>query len=150
MNRPSVKAILKYLDRPATTEDEAIEQDRAYRALEQLVGQAPLLRMNNGDKYLQLCIPVDRLVVGHYYAGKCRNANIAKWDGKMFFHWRHKFGCTFIEDIEYWDVDGHFDGFLPMFDLGSELPAEIVLEACTHCGESPCVCKERMENGVFS
>lgn len=82
--------------------------------------------MDNGDRYLALCIPKDRLQVGMYYAGKCRNANIARWDGEKFVHWRYKFGWM-LDDIEYWDVDGRYDGFLPMFLIGDALPEAIPL-----------------------
>lgn len=77
----------------------------------------------NRDRYLPFAIPEDRLVHGHYYSGVCRNANIARWDSrtKEFHHWRMKFGWR-TETIEYWQVEGTFDGFIPLFDLGEELP----------------------------
>ncbi len=78
MSQSAVTAILKSLDRPTTTEQELVERTLAYKALNDIVGKIPRT-ITNGDRYLQLCIPVDRLVIGHYYAGKCRNANIAKW-----------------------------------------------------------------------
>lgn len=66
---------------------------------------------------------------GHYYAGKCRNAVVARWDAHtgLFYHWRDKFGRQFIETIDPWDPDGHYDGFLPAVDLGPTLPPEIPL-----------------------
>lgn len=81
--------------------------------------------MTNWDIYGHLAYPKNLLTKNHYYAGKCRNAYIAKWDGEKFIHWRTKFGNTFLENIEYWDINGQFDGFIPLFDLGTELPQPI-------------------------
>jgi len=79
------------------------------------------------DHYLPLIIPKERLVQGHYYAGTCRNAQIAKWDSNtnLFYHWRDKFGHVFRENIEYWEPEGVYDGFIPIFDLGEALPDPI-------------------------
>lgn len=57
-------------------------------------------------------IPKEKLEHGAYYKGRCRNASIARWDSELehFFHWRTKFGQTFLEiikcpeDEKYWDV----------------------------------------------
>jgi hypothetical protein len=48
-------------------------------------------------------LPKDRLLHGHYYKGRCRNATVARWnaDKQCFFHWREKFGNVFIETIKY-------------------------------------------------
>lgn len=35
-----------------------------------------------------------QLEVGKYYLGKCRNASVAKWDGKVFIYRRHKMGSV--------------------------------------------------------
>ena len=83
--------------------------------------------MTNWDRYGDKAIPKDRLIPGYYYAGICRNAHIARWDGKKFVHWRHKFGRVFLETIEYWDINGIYDGFIPMFEIGKTLPNEITL-----------------------
>lgn len=78
----------------------------------------------NTPPLLRFAIPQAQLVDGHYYAGRCRNANIARWNAEdnQFYHWRTKFAATFIETIDYWQVDGHFDGFIPLFDLGADVP----------------------------
>ena len=78
----------------------------------------------NTPPLLQFAIPQARLVDGNYYAGRCRNANIARWNAQdqQFYHWRTKFNRTFIETIDYWVVDGQFDGFIPLFDLGADVP----------------------------
>ncbi len=83
---------------------------------------------NNWERYGHLAIGKASLKVGHYYAGKCRNAFIARWDGEKFIHWREKFDNVFLEDIEYWDLEGKFDGFIPLFWLGEELPKPINIE----------------------
>ena len=72
-------------------------------------------------------IPRLFLVYGNYYAGRCRNACIARWDAQagLFYHWRDKFGRKFIESIEYWDPAGRFDQFIPVFDIGAGLPEAI-------------------------
>lgn len=72
-------------------------------------------------------IPKDRLVDGNYYAGLCRNASVARWNGadNHFTHWRDKFGRVFLEDIGYFTPDGQWDEFIPVIDLGAELPREI-------------------------
>lgn len=84
--------------------------------------------LNNWEKWGERAYPKKMLTKGHYYAGVCRNAHIARWDGEKFIHWREKFGNVFLEDIEYWDVDGHFDGFIPIFCIGAELPKPIDYE----------------------
>ena len=43
------------------------------------------------------------LVHGNYYAGRCRNACIARWDAQA----------------------GRFDQFIPVFDIGAGLPEAI-------------------------
>ncbi len=81
--------------------------------------------MSNWDKWCDKAIPKSLLIKDNYYAGVCRNANIAKWTGEKFWHWRTKCGKTFLEDIEYWEEDGYFDGFIPLINIGPELPKEI-------------------------
>lgn len=73
--------------------------------------------LNNWDRYGDKAIPKERLIKGNYYAGICRNANIARWDGEKFIHWREKFSNFFLEDIPYWELDGTFDGFIPIFTI---------------------------------
>jgi hypothetical protein len=51
---------------------------------------------------------------GAYYAGRCRNANEARWDANIqrFVHWRTKFGHRFLEEICHPEDDKHFDVFV--------------------------------------
>lgn len=72
-------------------------------------------------------IPKKFLQHGDYYAGKCRNAVVARWDAHKdcFTHWRTKFAATFLEDINYWTPDGQYDEFMPIFRIGNTLPEPI-------------------------
>ena len=56
-------------------------------------------------------IPKKDLVVGQYYIGRCRNARIARWDGKVFWYIRVKFGDTFAEKINHPEDDNGYDLF---------------------------------------
>lgn len=56
-------------------------------------------------------IPKDQLEVGARYRGKCRNASEADWNGEKFLYLRHKFGSSFIEEIECPEDDRGFDVF---------------------------------------
>jgi hypothetical protein len=82
-------------------------------------------KINNKTCLLNLIIPKQQLTKDNYYSGQCRNAYIARWNGEHFTHWRDKFGFTFLEDIDYWEDGHYFDEFIPIFDLGPELPKEI-------------------------
>lgn len=61
----------------------------------------------------------EELKDGKYYLGKCRNANVAKWDeqGKCFWYMRNKFGCTFPEKINHLQDDDGFDLFVPLKEV---------------------------------
>lgn len=50
---------------------------------------------------------------GAYYRGICRNAEIARWNAEeqQFYHWRTKFGNTYIETIKHYEDEDHFDVF---------------------------------------
>lgn len=58
-------------------------------------------------------IPKKQLKDGAYYHGKCRNANVARWNAtsQMFCYWRTKFNCAFIEAIKHREDDNYFDVF---------------------------------------
>lgn len=60
-------------------------------------------------------IPKNELVDGAYYKGTCRNADIARWSAEhqKFFHWRFKFGHTFIEEIRHPEDEQRYDVFVP-------------------------------------
>ena len=51
---------------------------------------------------------------GAYYAGRCRNANEARWnaDRQCFVHWRTKFDNTFLEEIRHPEDEKMFDVFV--------------------------------------
>jgi len=59
-------------------------------------------------------IPKDSLIHGAYYTGRCRNAEIARWnaDKGHFVHWRTKFGSTFLETIKCPEDEKNFDVFV--------------------------------------
>lgn len=59
-------------------------------------------------------IPKENLEHGAYYEGKCRNANVARWNAErqLFYHWRNKFGNEFVETIECPEDEKHFDVFV--------------------------------------
>ena len=84
----------------------------------------------HNNYYVPLMIPARFLIGGNYYAGTCRNANIARWNAEtqLFTHWREKHGHKFTETIEYWLPEGRYDGFVPLFNLGSDAPQPITLK----------------------
>lgn len=51
---------------------------------------------------------------GAYYAGRCRNANEARWNAntQRFVHWRTKFGHKYLEEICHPEDEKHFDVFV--------------------------------------
>lgn len=59
-------------------------------------------------------IPREKLEHGAYYLGRCRNASVARWNGKLgkFFYYRLKFGHLFIEEINAPEADTNFDVFV--------------------------------------
>lgn len=57
------------------------------------------------------------LKVGSYYVGSCRNASYARWNGKVFIHWRTKWRATFLEEICHPDDEKHFDVFIPEYEI---------------------------------
>lgn len=59
-------------------------------------------------------IKKEDLVHGTYYQGRCRNAEVARWnaDKQCFLHWRYKFGHYFIEEIRCPEDEKHFDVFV--------------------------------------
>ena len=58
---------------------------------------------------------------GEYYVGSCRNAQVAKWDGKVFIYLRYKFGDTFAEEINHPEDDNGFDLFIPIRQLDTSI-----------------------------
>lgn len=60
---------------------------------------------------------------GTYYFGECRNAEVARWNDheKRFYYIRTKFGSSFVESIEPFELDEGFDVFMP---IGEAEPLE--------------------------
>lgn len=51
---------------------------------------------------------------GKYYRGRCRNATVARWNGEegRFYHFRRKFGFTYVECINHEDDFDGYDTFI--------------------------------------
>jgi hypothetical protein len=60
-------------------------------------------------------LPKSALRHGAYYRGECRNASVARWNAErgQFYHWRNKWGLTFVETIKHPEDDEVYDVFLP-------------------------------------
>ena len=78
-------------------------------------------------------LPKCDLVKGNYYVGVCRNANIARWDGERFHHWRKKFGTRFVETIKHREDDEAFD----VFDAWMPVDPDEVVDIPLPAGEEP-------------
>jgi len=74
-------------------------------------------------------IPKSELKPGSYYLGRCRNATVARWnaENQKFYHWRTKFGSTFVETICHREDDNGFDVF-DAFEETSDPQKEIPFE----------------------
>ena len=59
-------------------------------------------------------IPLKDLQTDKYYFGTCRNARVAKWNGKVFTYIRSKFGERFPETINHPENDDGYDLFFPV------------------------------------
>lgn len=59
-------------------------------------------------------IPKSELVVGKYYLGRCRNAQLARWNGTQFIYIRCKFGDEYPEAILHEEDFNGFDCFQPL------------------------------------
>lgn len=74
-------------------------------------------------------IAKEQLIHGAYYFGRCRNAQVARWnaDKQVFVHWRTKFGNRFLEEIKCPEDEARYDvfvteGFLDIQDVEEEIP----------------------------
>lgn len=67
----------------------------------------------SGDPPKDSWIKKENLVTGAWYKGRCRNADYAQWNGTQFVYLRHKFGFSFLEEIEHPEDDRGFDVFFP-------------------------------------
>lgn len=56
-------------------------------------------------------IPKQDLIPGAYYAGCCRNAKIARWDGKIFHHWHYDMGRLVVDTIHCPEDEAKYDVF---------------------------------------
>ena len=72
-------------------------------------------------------IPKCELVNGITYRGECRNASEAIWDVDKFVYIRHKFGCSYPEEINHFEDDDGYDCFVPI-EIIKETSTE---EKCT-------------------
>lgn len=64
---------------------------------------------------------------GRHYAGRCRNARIARWHAgvQAFVYMREKFGHRFPEEIRHPEDERHYDVFLAVAALDdAAVPAE--------------------------
>jgi len=71
-----------------------------------------------GELYKELfnkgIIRKNDLITGQYYYGKCRNAQVAVWNGNNFVYMIDKFRYTFPENINHLEDDNGFDVFIPV------------------------------------
>jgi hypothetical protein len=83
--------------------------------------------MYNEKTPIEPIIKKENLIHGAYYRGKCRNADVARWDGtnECFWHWRYKFGL-FTEQIKCPEDDDYYDVFVAERMLATE---DVVLDA---------------------
>lgn len=79
----------------------------------------PKPRPDLTEYYFLGLIRKEDLVHGEYYLGSCRNADVARWDGKrqLFRHVRHKFGDSFEEDIPHPEDQDGYDIFVPVMKV---------------------------------
>jgi hypothetical protein len=78
----------------------------------------------------------DQLKDGAYYTGRCRVANVARWDAetRLFYMWRTKFGTTFLVTERHINEEPRWDAFAPTEET-QEIPREIPIDrtlGCTH------------------
>lgn len=62
-------------------------------------------------------IPKDKLEIGCYYKGACRNTDIAMWTGNKFQYERTKYGCKYNETINHFQDDDGYDLFVPLYKI---------------------------------
>lgn len=74
---------------------------------------------------LKIGISKKNLIDGAYYAGQCRNSNIARWQSSTeeFFYCRKKFNRFFVESIQHMEDAEHnrFDYFTPLFAIEEKI-----------------------------
>lgn len=72
-------------------------------------------------------LKVKELEKGEFYAGSCRNSDLALWNGIEFIYIRSKFGMQSIEKINHIDLEKneYIDVFIPLEKV-VEIPKEII------------------------
>lgn len=79
-------------------------------------------------------IAKEELEHGAYYRGRCRNATLARWNDReeRFYHWRFKWGMTFLETIKHPEDEDRWDVFFPEEKVENpekEIPLDFVVES---------------------
>lgn len=62
-------------------------------------------------------IPKKNLEIGITYAGSCRNADKAVWNGTNFEYQRSKWGETFIDTVPHFEDEMYYDVFVPIKEI---------------------------------
>jgi hypothetical protein len=62
-------------------------------------------------------IPKKNLKIGVTYAGSCRNAEEAVWNGTEFEYQRSKWGETFIDAVPHFEDERYYDVFIPIYRI---------------------------------
>ena len=58
-------------------------------------------------------LPKSKLKVGSWYIGNCRNTNMAQWTGREFRFIRDKMSGSYIDTLNHFEDDDHYDLFVP-------------------------------------
>ena len=82
---------------------------------------------------LRMIIPLAEMETGVYYAGDCRNATHAYWNGLRFIHLRTKWGDTFLEGIEHPENEQRYDVFLVDRPADHTDPDVVALKTAIDC-----------------
>ena len=78
------------------------------------------------ELYKKGIVPKKDLVKNTYYKGKCRNSNIALWNGFEFVYMRYKHGTYIIDTINHLEDDNGFDLFIPIRIESNPTDTEII------------------------
>lgn len=69
------------------------------------------------ELYSKGVIPKNNLQKNKYYQGKCRNTDVALWNGYEFVYMRTKFGHVSIDTINHFEDDNGYDLFIPISEV---------------------------------
>jgi len=114
----------KYLTEDILTYESSAHWGEMRRNVTEVYPKRDMTEADHQEYYDQGVIPKKDLQYGEAYAGTCRNASIAVWDGQQFWYWRTKFSSTFRENINVIEDDNGYDLFLPMRQITREEIAE--------------------------